>query len=122
MGSSSLRVTFGSIPVAFSSQTRSMMRLVATLGLFIVVNGGEVNGTASDNTCSSNIGYCGKGYQACCITYGAEGYPCGCHLRDGTGSSIGDCGTCGASYQLCCDGFKATGNACFCDVTDGFAV
>merc|ERR1711862_176667 len=25
-----------------------------------------------DNTCSADIGHCGKAYQACCITYGAQ--------------------------------------------------
>jgi len=69
------------------------------------------------NTCSADIGHCGKAYQACCITYGAQGYPCGCSLSDGSGSSIGDCGTCGAAYQICCDSYKADGFPCNCDVT-----
>merc|ERR1711988_1928192 len=77
------------------------------------------------NTCSADIGYCGKAYQGCCAGYALKGFPCGCELADGSGASKGDCGTCGASYQLCCDGFKAQGNACQCDVTgaaSGFSV
>merc|ERR1711976_335445 len=44
-----------------------------------------------DNTCSADKGHCGNAYQACCLTYGAQGYPCGCSLTDGTGESKGDC-------------------------------
>merc|ERR1712232_375385 len=81
----------------------------------------ELTVEVEDNTCSADIGHCGKAYQACCITYGAQGYPCGCSLTDGSGSSIGDCGTCGAAYQICCDGFKAKGFACQCDVAGAAA-
>lgn len=71
---------------------------------------------SGDNTCSADKGHCGNAYQACCLTYGAQGYPCGCSLTDGTGASKGDCGTCGAAYQICCDGYKKDGFPCGCDV------
>jgi len=77
--------------------------------------------SVEDNTCSADIGHCGKAYQACCITYGAQGYPCGCSLTDGSGSSIGDCGTCGAGYQICCDSYKAKGFPCNCNVAGAFS-
>jgi len=71
------------------------------------------------NSCS-NKGHCGNAYQACCIGFQVDGYPCGCHLSDGgNGASVGDCGDCGAAYQLCCAGYAATGNACTCDVSEG---
>ena len=31
-------------------------------------------------TCSA-VGDCGRAYQACCVAFGAKGYPCGCHLQ-----------------------------------------
>jgi len=71
------------------------------------------------NSCS-NKGHCGNAYQACCIGFQVDGYPCACHLADGgNGASVGDCGDCGAAYQLCCAGYAATGNACTCDVSEG---
>ena len=71
------------------------------------------------NSCS-NKGHCGNAYQACCIGFQVDGFPCGCHLADGgNGASVGDCGDCGAAYQLCCAGYAATGNACTCDVSEG---
>jgi hypothetical protein len=90
--------------------------LAVTLDLY--GPGPELSSSADveDNTCSADIGHCGKAYQACCITYGAQGYPCGCSLSDGQGSSVGDCGTCGAAYQICCDSYKADGFPCNCDV------
>merc|ERR1719453_2933831 len=71
----------------------------------------------------SNKGHCGLAYQACCLGFQADGYPCGCHLNDGgEGLAIGDCGDCGAAYTLCCAAYKADGYPCTCDVTDGGAV
>merc|ERR1711907_505478 len=71
------------------------------------------------NSCS-NKGHCGNAYQACCIGFQVDGYPCGRHLADGgAGNSVGDCGDCGAAYQLCCAGYAATGNPCTCDVSEG---
>merc|ERR1711976_295848 len=76
----------------------------------------EISLEVEQNTCSAHIGHCGTAYQTCCVTYGAQGYPCGCSLTDGSGASKGDCGTCGAGYQVCCDGYKSQGDACQCDV------
>jgi len=71
------------------------------------------------NSCS-NKGHCGNAYQACCIGFQVDGFPCGCHLADGgNGASVGDCGDCGAAYQLCCAGYAASGNPCTCDVSEG---
>lgn len=64
-------------------------------------------------------GDCGRAYQVCCAASIAKGYPCGCHLKDGNGTSAGDCGTCGTAYSLCCEGFKAKGYPCTCDIADG---
>ena len=67
------------------------------------------------NTCSKP-GKCGRAYQACCAGFAAKGFPCTCHLVDGTGKSGGNCGTCGTGYSACCAGFKAKGFPCTCDI------
>ena len=74
--------------------------------------------TTSSNSCSSEVGHCGRAYQACCIGFGAGNnpYPCGCNLADGDGKSIGDCGTCGSAYATCCAAYAASGHPCLCDV------
>ena len=70
---------------------------------------------ADGSTCSA-VGDCGKSYQACCIAYGLKGYPCGCHLQDGSGTAGADCGTCGTEFAACCVGFAAKGYPCKCNV------
>jgi hypothetical protein len=75
----------------------------------------------SDSTCAKP-GDCGRAYQACCVGMQAKGFPCGCHLKDGTGKSAADCGTCGSAYSVCCAGFKAKGYPCTCDISDGGSV
>merc|ERR1711937_196080 len=85
-------------------------------GILTIAKEDTLEVEVEENTCSADIGHCGKAYQTCCITYGAQGYPCGCSLTDGSGASVGDCGTCGAAYQICCDGYKADGFPCGCDV------
>lgn len=66
---------------------------------------------------SNNCGTCGTGYQACCIGFALDGYPCDCHLQDGgTGKSGADCGDCGTAYSACCIGYAADGYPCECDV------
>jgi len=101
----------------YTEQTGTQTKTYPVIGDIVITTFDQP--TLGDNMCSANIGKCGKAYQACCIGYGATGYPCGCSLSDGDGSSKGDCGTCGAAYQICCDGFKKDGFACGCDVTDG---
>merc|ERR1711924_550137 len=64
-------------------------------------------------TCS-HIGDCGRAYQACCIAFGAKGYPCGCSLQDGNGTAGETCGDCGTAYSACCIGFAAKGYPCEC--------
>merc|ERR1711907_258944 len=64
-------------------------------------------------TCSKP-GHCGRAYQACCAGFAAKGFPCQCHLVDGTGQS-GNCGTCGSGYSACCAAYKAKGFPCTCD-------
>merc|ERR1719261_2168253 len=71
-----------------------------------------------DSTCAKP-GDCGLAYQACCAGMQAKGFPCGCHLKDGTGKSGADCGTCGSAYSVCCAGFAAKGFPCTCDISDG---
>jgi glutaredoxin len=63
-------------------------------------------------------GHCGRAYQACCFAYGKKGYPCGCHLQDGSpgGAAGSSCGVCGAGYAACCTAYKAKGFPCTCDV------
>tara|TARA_B100001287_G_C22675390_1_gene527387 strand:- start:1712 stop:2746 length:1035 start_codon:yes stop_codon:yes gene_type:complete len=65
---------------------------------------------------TNNCGVCGKSYQACCIAFGAEGYPCDCHLVDGTGKAGSNCGDCGVGYAACCIGYETDGYPCGCDV------
>ena len=62
-------------------------------------------------------GDCGKAYQACCLGYGAIGYPCDCHLTEsGSGKAAENCGDCGVAYSACCVGFDKDGYPCQCDV------
>lgn len=65
---------------------------------------------------SSDCGVCGTAYQTCCIGFGAKGYPCDCHLQDGTGQAGSNCGDCGTTYAACCIGYAADGYPCECDV------
>lgn len=65
---------------------------------------------------SNNCGTCGTAYQTCCIGFGANGYPCDCHLEDGTGKAGSNCGDCGTAYAACCIGYAADGYPCECDV------
>jgi len=65
---------------------------------------------------TNNCGVCGKSYQACCLAFGAEGYPCDCHLVDGTGKAGSNCGDCGVGYAACCIGYETDGYPCECDV------
>lgn len=58
-----------------------------------------MRGEEPSNGCSAK-GDCGKSYQACCIGFGAKGYPCGCHLTDGSGTSGSNCGA--LSLLVCC--------------------
>lgn len=76
---------------------------------------------AFDSTCAKP-GKCGLAYQACCAASIAKGYPCGCHLKNGTGASASDCGTCGTAFSACCLGFKAMGYPCTCDIGDGWSI
>ena len=65
----------------------------------------------------NKCGDCGLSYQACCLGYGAKGYPCDCKLEEeGTGKIGNNCGTCGLEYQACCLGFKKKGYPCNCDI------
>jgi len=72
--------------------------------------------TTEESTCAKK-GKCGLVYQACCAGMVAKGFPCGCHLTDGTGAAGADCGTCGTAYSVCCAGFKAKGFPCTCDIS-----
>ena len=65
---------------------------------------------------ANDCGVCGKSYQACCIAFGADGYPCDCHLVDGSGQAGSNCGDCGTGYAACCIGYAADGYPCDCDV------
>ena len=67
------------------------------------------------STCSA-VGDCGRSYQGCCAAFAIKGFPCGCHLQDGTGTSGANCGDCGTAYATCCIGFAAKGYPCTCDV------
>ena len=62
------------------------------------------------NDCS-NKGTCGNAYQACCIAFQLKGYPCGCHLADGTGKVGANCGDCGTAFSVCC-----IAETCKCDI------
>ena len=70
----------------------------------------ELNNKAPD------CGVCGKAYQTCCIGFGAQGYPCDCHLEEGTGKSGENCGDCGVGFAGCCIGYAVDGYPCECDV------
>jgi lipocalin len=64
-----------------------------------------------------DCGVCGKAYQTCCIGFGAQGYPCDCHLQEGGSGKAGEnCGDCGTGYAGCCIGYAADGYPCECDV------
>ena len=64
-----------------------------------------------------DCGVCGTSYQACCLGFGAKGYPCDCHLtEEGSGKSGSNCGDCGTAYAACCIGFDKDGYPCQCDV------
>lgn len=65
---------------------------------------------------AASCGTCGLSYQACCAGFAAKGFPCDCHLCDGSGEVGQGCGDCGAAYQLCCLGFEKEGDPCQCDV------
>jgi len=78
--------------------------------------GSLTKATTGDSTCAKK-GKCGLAYQACCAGFVAKGFPCGCHLKDGTGAAGADCGTCGTAYSVCCAGFKAKGFPCTCDIS-----
>jgi len=72
----------------------------------------------SEDTCEVP-GDCGHAYQACCIGFEAKGFPCACHLSNGTGTAgSSDCGTCGKAFVLCCDAFNLKGSPCGCDIKD----
>jgi hypothetical protein len=71
----------------------------------------------SYNLKSSNCGTCGTAYQACCIGFTIDGYPCDCHLQEGgSGTAGSNCGDCGTAYAACCIGYAADGYPCECDV------
>mmetsp|Transcript_78706 Transcript_78706/g.148503 ORF Transcript_78706/g.148503 Transcript_78706/m.148503 type:complete len:168 (+) Transcript_78706:56-559(+) len=70
---------------------------------------------ASDQNCEKP-GDCGRAYQSCCWAFARKGFPCGCHLQDGTGVAGSSCGDCGDAFVACCVGFKAKGFPCTCDV------
>ena len=75
------------------------------------------NSYKNNNLKSSDCGTCGTGYQACCIGFAIDGYPCDCHLQDGgSGKSGSNCGDCGTAYSACCIGYEADGYPCQCDV------
>ena len=73
-----------------------------------------VKSSLAPTTCA-NPGHCGRAYQACCAGFAAKGYPCTCHLVDGTGKT-GNCGTCGTAYAACCLAYGAKGSPCTCDI------
>merc|ERR550514_904132 len=105
-----------------------MSRFTTIVLLFAaaVAASAETNATAIDgpkawgavlkaSTCSA-VGDCGRSYQACCAAFAIKGFPCGCHLADGTGTSGANCGDCGTAYATCCIGFAAKGSPCKCNV------
>ena len=76
-----------------------------------------LNETDSTPLFAPQCGDCGKAYQACCLGYGAKGYPCDCHLTEGGSGTAGtNCGDCGVAYSACCVGFDKDGYPCQCDV------
>jgi lipocalin len=76
----------------------------------------EPEKTTELNNKAPDCGVCGKSYQTCCIGFGAQGYPCDCHLEEGTGKSGENCGDCGVGFAACCIGYAADGYPCECDV------
>mmetsp|Transcript_21578 Transcript_21578/g.67389 ORF Transcript_21578/g.67389 Transcript_21578/m.67389 type:complete len:223 (-) Transcript_21578:67-735(-) len=74
-----------------------------------------------DSTCSAP-GDCGIAYQVCCAGMIAKGFPCGCHLKNGNGTTSPDCGTCGTAYSVCCTGFAEKGYPCTCDIGSQAAI
>lgn len=52
----------------------------------------------------------------CCIGFGAQGYPCDCHLEEGSGKAGENCGDCGVGFAACCIGYATDGYPCECDV------
>merc|ERR1712084_26056 len=90
------------------------------LACFVVVasaqSDGGLNATVSADECAEPKGDCGVAYQVCCAGFAAKGFPCGCHLKDGTGAAGDNCGDCGVAYKVCCEGFKLKGYPCECDV------
>ena len=76
-----------------------------------------VNDSSSVLFGGPDCGVCGTSYQACCLGFGAKGYPCDCHLTEGgSGESGSNCGDCGTAYSACCIGYAADGYPCQCDV------
>lgn len=70
-----------------------------------------------DNLKGPSCGTCGTGYQACCIGFAVDGYPCDCHLtEDGSGKAGSNCGDCGTAFAACCIGYATDGYPCECDV------
>ena len=67
------------------------------------------------NGCSSK-GTCGNAYQACCIAFQLKGFPCGCHLKDGTGEVGANCGDCGTTFGACCIAEGLRQESCKCDI------
>lgn len=76
----------------------------------------EVDLYKQEELTSPDCGVCGTSYQTCCLAFGAKGYPCDCHLQDGSGESGSNCGDCGTAYAACCIGYAADGYPCECDV------
>ena len=74
------------------------------------------NSLKTKNTEINKCGDCGIAYQTCCFGYGQKGYPCDCHLQEGSGHSGNNCGDCGVAYEVCCTGFEKDGYPCQCDV------
>merc|ERR1711871_468025 len=72
-----------------------------------------VKSSLDDGTCAKP-GHCGRAYQACCAGFAAKGYPCTCHLVDGTGKT-GNCGTCGTAYSACCAAYGSMSFLVFVD-------
>ena len=62
-----------------------------------------------------DCGTCGTSYQACCVGYAVDGYPCNCHLEK-PNTDGHSCGDCGVAYELCCAGFEKEGDPCTCTI------
>ena len=77
----------------------------------------QFNNSSEITFSGPDCGVCGTSYQACCLGFGAKGYPCDCHLTEGgSGESGSNCGDCGTAYSACCIGYAADGYPCQCDV------